>query len=266
MTEGLNQRKIQSAPEVYEAFFVPAIFQAWTRRVADAAMVSSGQNALDVGCGTGVLTREVAQRVGDSGSVVGLDINAGMLDVAKRKVPTIKWRQGQAENLPFESNSFDAVVCQFGLMFFEDQQAAIAEMLRVLKPGGHMAIAVWDCLENTPGYAAVSELLETLFGGETAEAIRAPFGLGDKQVLRSRFTEAGVGHVQIETHEGSACFPSIQSWMHTEIKGWVLADQLDDAQYQQLLQAAETELQTFITPDGTVALRSPAHIATATKG
>jgi len=265
MAENKTGQVTQSPAEVYDSFFVPVLFQDWTSRVADAAMVSSGQRALDVACGTGVLTCEVAHRVGENGYAAGLDLNEGMLGVAKRKAPEIEWRQGRAENLPFDRDSFDAVVCQFGLMFFEDQQAAIKEMLRVLRQDGHMALAVWDSLENTPGYAAIAELLATLFGDKAANAIRAPFGLGDKQVLRSLFTDAGSGNVQIETHEGTARFPSIRSWIYTEIKGWVLADMLDDAQYQQLLQAAESELQTFVTQDGNVALRMPAHIATVTK-
>jgi ubiquinone/menaquinone biosynthesis C-methylase UbiE len=265
MGESERGQVTRSAAEVYEEFFVPALFQEWASRVADAAKISSGQCILDVACGTGVLTREVAERVGASGSAVGLDLNEGMLVVAKRKAPNIQWRQGRAEALPFDSNSFDAVVCQFGLMFFENQCAAIEEMVRVLRQGGHLAIAVWDLLENTPGYAALTELLERLFGNEAADAMRAPFVLGNIQVLQSLFTDAGVPGAQIATHEGTAHFPSISSWVYTDVRGWTLADMIDDAQYQRLLQEAENELRQFVTPEGTVAFRSPAHIVTATK-
>ncbi|MBE9170066.1 hypothetical protein IQ238_21935 [Pleurocapsales cyanobacterium LEGE 06147] len=95
--------------------------------------------------------------------------------------------------------------------------------------------------------------------------MRAPFVLGYIQVLRSLFTDAGVSSVQIETHEGIARFPSISSWIYTDIKGWTLADLIDDAQYQLLLQEAESELQRFVTSEGTVAFRLPAHIVTAIK-
>jgi SAM-dependent methyltransferase len=188
-----------------------------------------------------------------------------MLVVAKRKAPEIEWRQGRAEVLPFDSNNFDAVVCQFGLMFFENRRAALEEMVRVLRQGGHLAVAVWDSLENIPGYAAVTELLERLFGSEVADMMRAPFVLGNTKVLQSLFTDAGIGNAQIMTHEGTARFPSINSWVYTEIKGWTLADMIDDAQYQRLLQEAEKELRQFVTPEGTVAFRLPAHIVTATK-
>src|SRR5215203_8468 len=110
----------RSAADVYEEFFVPALFQDWTARVADAARLASGQRVLDVASGTGALTCEAAQRLGLGGSVTGLDRNEGMLAVARRKAPNIEWRQGLAESLPFANATFDAVVSQFGLMFFKD--------------------------------------------------------------------------------------------------------------------------------------------------
>lgn len=255
----------QIAAEVYEEFFVPALFQQWASRVADVAQISSNQRVLDVACGTGILTREVSERVGAGGSVVGLDPNEGMLLVAKRKAPEIEWRQGRAEVLPFESNNFDAVVCQFGLMFFENRRAALEEMVRVLRQGGHLAVAVWDLLENIPGYTAVTKLLERLFGSEVADAMQAPFVLGNTKILQSLFADADVSNIQIMTYEGTARFPSINSWIYTETKGWTFADMIDDAQYQRLLQEAEKELRQFVTPEGTVAFRLPAHIVTSTK-
>ena len=93
--------------------------------MADAAAIGAGQAALDVACGTGVLARELRRRTGAEGRVAGLDRNAGMLAVARRSAPGIDWREGRAERLPFADGSFDAVVSQFGLMFFEDRRAAL---------------------------------------------------------------------------------------------------------------------------------------------
>lgn len=251
--------------EVYDEFFVPALFAEWPTRVLVAAAVETGQNILDVACGTGVLARAAAERVGVYGSVVGLDLNAGMLAVAKRKVPSIDWRQGRAEALPFDDGSFDAVVSQFGLMFFQDRPTALREMLRVLSSGGHLAIAVWDTLAATPGYAAIVDLLQRLFGDQAADGLRAPFNLGDTQVLKSVLGAAGLTDARIATHTGTARFPSIRSWLYTDIKGWVLADMLDDQQFEQLVAAAQQELQQFVIPDGSVAFPAPAHIITAIK-
>jgi ubiquinone/menaquinone biosynthesis C-methylase UbiE len=254
-----------SAAEIYEEFFIPAIFQEWAVKVADEAGISAGQKVLDVACGTGVLTREVLKRVGTDGAVFGLDINEGMLAVAKAKSPEIEWRESAAESIPFEDESFDAVVSQFGLMFFVDKVAAIREMLRVLKSGGQMTVAVWDSLENAVGYKKVVDLLNRLFGKEVASALRSPYSLGDVAKLRTLFEKAGIVGAEIKNFDGKARFPSIESWMFTDVKGWTLADVLDETQYQLLLQEAEQELQPFLTDDKTVSFSHPAHIIRATK-
>ncbi len=254
-----------TAAEIYEDFFVPALFREWAPRVVDAARIQPGWRVLDVACGTGILARTVAERVGAKGSVIGLDLNEGMLEVARRKAPNIEWRQGRAEALPFDTHVFDATVSQFGLMFFEDRRAALQEMIRVLRPGGHLVVAVWDSLENTPGYATVVALLQRLFGGKVADALRAPFVLGDLQLLQSLLTQAGIPDAEITVEKGTARFPSIRSWMYTDVKGWTLADMIDDAQFELLCQEAEQVLRTYTAADGTVAFSSPAYMITATK-
>jgi ubiquinone/menaquinone biosynthesis C-methylase UbiE len=265
MNESERGQVTQSAAEVYDEFFVPALFEEWAGRVAEAAAVRSGERVLDVACGTGVLTRAVAARVGASGAALGLDVNDGMLAVARRRAARLDWRQGRAEALPFERESFDAVVSQFGLMFFEDRVAALTEMMRVLRRGGRLAVAVWDALERTPGYAAVTRLLQKLFGDQVADALRAPFALGDPAALRSLFAAAGIPNVSVTTRTGTARFLSIKAWVSTEVKGWTLADLIDDAQLARLLDEAEKALRPFLTADGTVAFDAPAHIVTATK-
>lgn len=255
----------RSAAEIYDEFFLPALFAEWPDRILDAAQIKPGESILDVACGTGVLALAAAERVGDGGSVLGLDINDEMLTVARRKSTGVDWWHGQAENLPFPDAYFDAVVSQFGLMFFEDRRAAIREMIRVLKPGGRLAIAVWDSLENTPGYAAATSLLRRLFGDSVADGLRAPYVLGDVAVLRSLFEGLDLNEVDIKTHQGTANFPSLESWMYTDVKGWTLADVLVEDQFEILLTEAKKELQPFVGEDGKVAFRAPAHIITSYK-
>ncbi len=255
----------RTAAQVYEEFFLPALFQQWSGRVADAAKIESGQRVLDVACGTGVLAREISKRVRETGTVVGLDVNEGMLAVAKRQAPHIEWKHGRAEALPFDDASFDAVVSQFGLMFFENRRAALQEMWRVLRPGGSLAVAVWDTLENSTGYAVMTNLLYELFGERAANAMRAPFVLGDMEELRALFADAGISPVQISTHDGTARYPSLDEMIHTEIRGWTLADMLDEAQYAQLLHAARNAMKPYIAPDGSIAFSAPAHIVSATR-
>jgi SAM-dependent methyltransferase len=251
-----------SAAEVYEEFFVPALFGQWPPRLCDAARVTAGGRVLDVACGTGALAREAARR---GAKVVGLDRNAGMLAVARSVAPTVDWREGMAEKIPFDDGHFDVVACQFGLMFFEDRVKALAEMMRVLKPGGRLVLAVWDSLEHTSGYAAMVDLLQRLFGAEIAAGLRAPFVLGEVAELRQLLDAAQVADPAIDTQAGEARFPSLEAWVRTDVKGWTLADAIDDAQYARLQRAAQQELQEFASADGTVRFAAPAHIVTAVK-
>jgi SAM-dependent methyltransferase len=254
-----------SAAEIYEEFYLPALFLEWAPRMAAAAGVGPNQRVLDVACGTGVLARALAERVKPRGAVTGLDINEGMLAVARRKAPAIDWRHGAAEALPFADGSFDVVVSQFALMFFQDRAKAIGEMLRALRPGGKLAVAVWDSLDRTPAYRAFVGLLDRLFGAGTAEALRSPFVLGDTRGLAALFRDGGAPDVEIITHEGTGRFPSVESWVFTDVKGWTAADLIDDDGYRRLLVEAERELRPFVAPDGAVAFAMPAHIVTATK-
>jgi SAM-dependent methyltransferase len=265
MKNAVEGQVTRGAADVYEEFFVPALFLEWSGKVADAARLEPGQNVLDVACGTGVLARRVLDRVGPSGAVTGLDRNEGMLAVARRKAPAIAWRSGRAESLPFDEGAFDAVVSQFGLMFFDDQEKALGEMWRVLRPGGHLAVAVWASLDRSPGYEALTGLIERLFGGEVAGALRAPFVLGDTALLAGLFSRAAIPEVKITTLEGKVHFPSLEEWIRTEIKGWTLADVLDDAQYARLQRESAAHLAAYVRPDGSVEFAGPAHVVTATK-
>jgi SAM-dependent methyltransferase len=263
MENDLKGQVTRSAAEIYEEFFVPALFQQWAPLVADAARVAAGDRVLDVACGTGILAREAAKRVTPGGSVVGLDRNEGMLAMAQRTAPAVAWQLGHAEALPFPGGSFDAVVSQFGLMFFDDRTASLREMWRVLKPGGRLAVAVWDRLENSPGYAAMAALLQRLFGARIAAELHAPFALGDRGALHALFAEAGIASADVSTRPGVARFPSIEAWVRTDVKGWTLAGLIDDDQYRTLLSEAETALLPYAKTNGEVAFDAPAHIITA---
>jgi len=124
--------------------------------------------------------------------VAGVDLNPGMLAVARGKAPEIDWREARAEAPPFDSVEFNAVVSQFGLMFFQNRELAIREMWRVLRRGGRSVVAVWDSLDNMPGCAGITALLARLFGNPVADLLRAPYALGDAQALVSLFARAGV--------------------------------------------------------------------------
>jgi ubiquinone/menaquinone biosynthesis C-methylase UbiE len=266
MIEVSLQEQIAAAT-AYEELFVPALFQEWAPRVADAGQMRPGHRVLDVACGTGILAREAFSRVGPDGSVAGVDPNPGMLAVAARLAPSVQWRAGTAESLPYSDRSFDCVVSQFGLMFFTDRCQAIQEMLRVLVPGGHLAVAVWDSLDNTPAYAAEVALLERLAGSRAADALRAPFVLGDVNELATLFKNAGVAAVEVSTHPGTARFPNIRAMVEADLRGWlpVMGVVLSEERIQQILEQAQQVLSAYINKEGQAVFASPAHIVTGKK-
>jgi hypothetical protein len=135
-------------------------------------------------------------------------------------------------------------------------------MERVRRPQGGIAVAVWGSLADTPGYAAMVDLLQGLFGDEAANALRAPYVLGDTSALAALFDEAGLPGAEVGTQMGTARFPSVESWVFTDIRGWTLADMIDDTQYAQLLGEANRVLQSFVTASGAVEFAAPAHIVT----
>jgi SAM-dependent methyltransferase len=256
---------VSSAAEIYDEFFLTALFDQWPPIIIELAGLAPGMRVLDIACGTGVLAIAANDAVKPNGSVVGLDLNPGMLAVARRKAPQIDWHESPAEALAFDDASFDAVVSQFGLMFFQDKPQAIREIVRVLRPGGRFAIAVWDSLDRVPGYAAATQLLSRLFGDEAAESLRSPYSLGDTEALAALFASAGVADVKIDTIDRNARYPSVRDWMHVDIRGWTLADQIDDAQFELLVTEGEKAFAHLVTADGAVEFSSPAHIVTATK-
>jgi SAM-dependent methyltransferase len=186
-----------------------------------------------------------------------------MLDIARAKSASVEWLNAPAEALPFADDSFDCAVSQFGLMYFENQENAIREMIRVLRPGGSLAVVVWDELKHNPGFAAEDKLWQKVFGDEMGD--ESPNKLGDKIVLEKLFESSGVSSIQIATHQGTARFESIESWIHTGAKGWTADDAISDDQLRLLIKTAEEDLISFRTAEGSVAFPTSAHIVTARK-
>lgn len=267
MSDSVPASQVDAA-KAYEALFVPALFAPWAPRVAEAARLRPGQRVLDVACGTGVLAREALARTAPGGAVAGLDPNAGMLAVARALAPAVDWRQGVAESLPFPDGWFDAVVSQFGLMFFDDRAQALREMQRVLRPGGRLAVAVWDALEHVPAYATLVTVLERVAGAEAADALRAPFALGRREGLVALCRAVGAGQADIVTHVGRAHFPSVRAMVEADLRGWlpVRGVVLPEAQIEQIVQEAEHALRPHVGPNGRAVFETRAQVVTATKG
>jgi ubiquinone/menaquinone biosynthesis C-methylase UbiE len=191
-----------TASEAYERYIVQAFMQGWTRGLLDVAPLAAGARILDVACGTGAVARQAASRVGKQGHVVGVDLNAGMLAIA-RTLPqpsgaSIEWKEGNVTALPFPKATFDMVLCQQGLQFFPDKPAALRDMWRVLVPTGHLVLSVWRRISHCPWQRAVADALERHVSTDAAKGIREAFALGDREELRALIT-AGFRTVRIRT-------------------------------------------------------------------
>lgn len=260
----IAEASTETSAEVYDRLFLPTLIGPWAVRVADAARISAGDRVLDVACGTGGLTSEALRRVGTQGTVAGLDSSTDMLSVARRKLPALDWREGRAEALPFEDGAFDVVLCQFGLMYFNDREQAVREMRRVLRPGGRVALAVWDRLERTPAYTVLTELVEQRLGPDAGKPIRDAFAIGDVALIRSLLDGAGFDSIEAASINDSAHFPSLQNWIDAEVKGWV-GGGFDDNAYAAFSNEAKQVLGDYEQADGSAEFELPAIVATGVK-
>ena len=225
----------------YESYFVPAIFGQWPPIMAQAARVSSGDNVLDVGCGTGVFTREALRLVGAEGTVTGADLSESMLTVARDTCPAAEFKQCSVMSLPFGEEQFDAVVSSFMLMFVPEPATGLKEMARVLRPGGRMAISVWEGLSSNAVYSALVDIVSDVVSEEAGESIAWPFNLGAEGKLAELFEQAGLSESSVSVHAGLALFPSVTEFVKTEIESWLLADSVSESQMAEIVAQANSE-------------------------
>jgi SAM-dependent methyltransferase len=183
-----------SIPEFYDTYLVPPFFESYA---ADLAARLAGRpltRVLEIAAGTGVVTRALATTLPESVSIVATDLNQPMLDYAAARGTkrTVEWRQADAMQLPFPDGAFDAVVCQFGVMFFPEKARAYAEVRRVLKSGGVFLFNVWDRIEENDIADTVTTALATLFPADPPRFLaRTPCGYYDHEVIKRDLAKGG---------------------------------------------------------------------------
>ena len=246
-----------SAPEVYERELVPAVFAEWAPILVELAYPRPGERVVDVACGTGIVARIAAARVGPTGAVVGVDLNPGMLSVAQSAVLTdsrtcapLQWQEASADKLPLPAESFDVVYCQLGLQFFSDRAAALREMRRVLGAEGRLALMVWRGIHESPGFAVLAESLERHIGQTAATIMRAPFGLSNAEELATLVRAAGFHDIAIQQRVGAVRFASVERFVLSYVAGSPLAgpvSQANDAARGALVTDAKNALGQYTT-------------------
>ena len=183
-----------SVPQIYQAFLVPLIFEPYALDLANRLASRPLTRVLEVAAGTGVVTRNLASTLPVSASIVATDLNQAMLDMASSigTSRSVEWRRADALDLPFPDEAFDAVVCQFGVMFFPDRAKAFSEARRVLRPGGVYMFNVWDRIDQNEFAGAVTTALESVFPEDPPRFLaRTPYGYSDRSTIERDLAAGG---------------------------------------------------------------------------
>lgn len=208
----------------YERYLASA-FRPWVNDLIAFAGVKAGERLLDVGCGTGIVARSAAPVVGASGKVVGIDLNADMLRVARAVSgrPEVEWRQGNAAELPFSPGSFDVVLSHQAVQFFSDPVAGLREMRRVLAPGGRTGVGVCRMISPDRVYAPLASALERFVSREAAAIMASPFSPWKPSQFRNLFVQAGFGDVRVRIDARHLRYPSVEEFLRREAASSPLA-------------------------------------------
>lgn len=271
MPSQVNEPQSANPAELYEEYLVPGIHARWTPVFLDYANPQPGEQVLDVACGTGIVARNVAPRIGADGTVIGFDVSPDMLAVA-RTLPepagaAIEWREGDA-TVSLPDGAFDLVLCQQALQFFADRAAAVREMRRVLASDGRAVVSVWQGLPRHPLYEALTEA-EARYLGMPIEDLATPFTLGDANELRALLQEAGFQQVESAPESHPVQFPSPERFVTLTLlaaASIIPETEMDAEARSEMVKTISREvnpiLQGYIQED-TVAFPMHAHIAVA---
>jgi ubiquinone/menaquinone biosynthesis C-methylase UbiE len=267
MSEQTQWQLSGNAAEVYERSLVPLIFAPWAAVLLERAALQLGERVLDVACGTGIVARLAAPKVGPHGQVTGLDLNPGMLAVARSLSPAggavIDWREGSAVALPFAEATFDVVLCQQGLQFFPDRLGVLREMRRVLTPGGRLTLAVWRAKHLF--FSALADALARHVSPEAGAGGRAPFALAGATELRTLLTEAGFSDIRVRIEILPMRVTSLERYVPEQLAATPMAGAVaaaGESARAGILQDISTAVQAYRDDEGWV-FPTEAHIVSA---
>ncbi len=208
-----------SGPEAYERYMVPIHCITLAENLIERVNLRPREHVLDVACGTGIVSRYAALRVGTLGHVTGVELNPAMIDVA-RKAATyfdqIEFVKGSALELPVPDAHFDVALCQQAIMFFPNRERAVQEMHRVLKPGGRVGLNVFRTLEFVPSFAYLVRALEKHASSTAAEFMRVPFVMESFAQMRLLFEQAGFTDIEVVIRIDTLRYPSVKHLVRYE--------------------------------------------------
>ena len=209
-----NAAFVGSIPENYDRYLGPLFFYPYADDLVARLAVTPGLRVLETACGTGIVTERLVAKLVGQGSLVATDLNEPMMAHARERLgtlPALEWRQADATALPFDDGAFDAVVCQFGLMFYPDKAQGVREAFRVLRPGGRYLFNVWDSLENNPVPRITHETVASFFPDDPPQFYTIPFSLSDAARVSGWLKEAGFTDVETHTVGKAGSSPSFEA-------------------------------------------------------
>lgn len=257
-----------SVPALYDRYRGPVFFEPFARDLADCLADLRAGNLLEIAAGTGIVTRALARVLPETVSIIASDISQAMLDFAAAQtgLTRVSWRQADALALPFDDAAFDAVLCQFGVMFFPDRVAGYREARRVLKPSGRFLFNIWDRIENNEFCLIVSETMTRLFPRNPPNLLaRTPYGYFDIDLVRNELTQAGFDKIVIETVNRQSAAPSARDLAIGFCQGSPLRREIEERDPERLDEATDAATDALLSRfgDGPITGKMRAHVITA---
>jgi ubiquinone/menaquinone biosynthesis C-methylase UbiE len=259
-----------SVPALYDHYRGPVFFEPYARDLAGRLQHVAQGSVLEIAAGTGIVTRILAARLPPQVTIVASDLSPAMLDfaMAQSGVERVAWRQADALALPFPDSAFDAVLCQFGAMFFQDKVAGYREAFRVLKPSSRFVFNVWDRIEENEFCCVVNKAVGKLFPGDTPELMeRTAYGYCDTAKITQELSVAGFNAISMETVERLSHAASAHDLAVGFCQGSPLRSEIEARAATRLAEATEAATEALIARfgPGPMVGKMRAHVFTATK-
>jgi ubiquinone/menaquinone biosynthesis C-methylase UbiE len=236
-----------SVPDNYDRYLRPLLFEPYAEDLVSRLDLKAGMTVLEIACGTGIVTRQLLARLPGDATLVATDISPAMLAIAAQRVSPdarLAWQPADALSLPFDDARFDAVVCQFGIMFVPDKIMGLSQMRRVLKPGGQLLLNAWDSLERNPVERTTHQALAATFPTNPPQFLMLPYGFYDTVEIERIARAAGFATISVKPVACTGHTPSAHDAATGFVTGTPLAGELAEHQLSPAaaLQAVERAL------------------------